>query len=65
MKDLMINLFGVYTPVQYVTTSGETIIPSGMAGVDWTFVLGIFLFGLFLFCVMRIIGGAISAINRH
>lgn len=65
MRDLMINLFGVYTPVQYVTTAGETIIPSGMAGVDWTFVLGIFLFGLFLYSIMRILGGAINAINRH
>lgn len=65
MRDLMISLFGLYQPVQYVTIQGDTIIPAGMSGVDWTYVLGIGLFALTLFCVFRLIGGAFSAINRR
>lgn len=65
MKDLMFSIFGAYTPVQYVTSQGDTVIPSGMSGVDWTYVLGICLFGLTLYCVFRMIGGAINACNRR
>lgn len=65
MRDLMISLFGVYSPVQYVTTAGETIIPSGAAGVDWTFVLGVSLFSFFAFSCFKVIGGVFNAILRH
>lgn len=65
MRDLMINLFGLYQPVQYVTASGDSIIPAGMSGVDWTYVLGVALFGLSLYCVYRMIGGIFSACFRH
>lgn len=65
MRDLMINLFGAYTPVQYVTSAGDTIIPAGLAGVDWIFVLGVALFGLSLYCIYRMIGGIFNAVFRH
>lgn len=65
MRDLMISLFGIYQPIQYVTSAGDTVIPSGAAGVDWIYISGIALFALFLYCVIRLIGGIANAIYRH
>lgn len=75
MKDLIITIFGEYIPVSYQTTESlydpssgalisETVtdlIPSGAAGVDWTYVLGVLGFFVVLYCILRIIG---SVINR-
>lgn len=65
MRDLMINLFGIYQPVQFVTSAGETIIPAGASGVDWVYISGILLFALSLYCVYRMIGGIFNAVFRH
>lgn len=64
MRDVIIQLFGVYTPITY--NNGTTdVIPSGCAGVDWTFIAGVFLFALSLYCVFRAIGGILkNAISR-
>ena len=56
MRDIIIQLFGVYTPVTY-NDGVNDIIPSGAAGVDWVFVSGVLLFALSLYCVFRIMGG--------
>lgn len=63
MRALIESLFGVYTPPTYTETVGEvtrTIIPSGAAGVDWPYVLGVSAFLLVLYCVFRIFGAVIS-----
>lgn len=57
MRDLIVQLFGTYTPVVYTDADGIDIIPSGMAGVDWSFLAGVILFGITLYCVFRVIGG--------
>jgi len=75
MRDLIISIFGSYTPVTYVheyaqwdavteqyITIRETVIASGFAGVDWTYVLGVLAFLVVLYCILRIIGGVISRV---
>lgn len=75
MKALIQSIFGTYTPVTYEsfqtvidsTTGQETsvlvdIIPNGLAGVDWVYVLGVVAFLVTLYCILRIIGGVISRV---
>lgn len=73
MKDLIASIFGTYTPVTYVhewaqwdtvteqyIVMREDVVASGFAGVDWPFVLGVAIFIVTLYCVLRIIGAVIS-----
>lgn len=57
MRSIIVDLFGSYEPVVYQDADGIDIVASGMAGVDWTYLSGVILFGLTLYCVFRIIGG--------
>lgn len=56
IRDLLVNLFGYYTPVSYTDTSGVGIIPSGIAGVDMEYVTSVCLFALVLWCIFRLLG---------
>lgn len=56
MKTLLQNLFGVYTPL---TNSNGDII-EGLAGIDYEYILGVLLFAIMLFCVLKILGGFIK-----
>lgn len=49
------QVFGTYTPITY-TDNGVDIIPSGMAGVDWTFIAGIVIFIVITICIFKTIG---------
>lgn len=67
MKELIEVLFGEYIPITYDTVvetlegfETVSVIPSGLAGVDWTYVLGVGLFGLTLYCAFRILGGILN-----
>lgn len=68
MKTLIINLFGSYVPQSYQsvivlsdgTTQSVDIIPSGWAGVDFEWFAGVLLFGITLYCVLRIVGGLLK-----
>lgn len=64
MRSIIEAIFGEYVPVTYsaLDAGGEVvdIIPAGLAGVDWTYVLGVVGFFLVLWCILRIIGGVIS-----
>lgn len=64
MKDVIETIFGEYMPIVYSTMDSEgnvlEVIPDGLAGVDWTYVLGVVGFFLVLWCILRIIGGVIS-----
>lgn len=62
MKALLISLFGVYEPVMtdvyaYDGTLAGTAVAGGIAGVDWLWVSGVLLFGVVLYCLLRMIGG--------
>lgn len=54
--DFLNNLLGVYTPV--MDSSG--IIPSGMAGVDFPYVLRGLLFVIVVYSVFKLLGAIIT-----
>lgn len=67
MKDMIIQLFGVYTPVTYttyVTTEVEgtlstelvEVVASGAAGLDWPWIMGVLLFSIVLWSLFRLLG---------
>ena len=61
MRDLIPTIFGVYTPVTYevLGTDGAvlyTAVADGAAGVDWTYVAGVFLFAIVLYSFFRLLG---------
>ena len=55
MRDIIVNIFGTYTPISY-ELDGVEVVADGFAGVDWPYVLGVVLFGIVLYSVLRIIG---------
>lgn len=52
MRDLIISIFGTYTPV---TDAAGTAL-QGMAGVDWPYLAGVALFALVLYSFFRLLG---------
>lgn len=56
IKSIIIDLFGSYEPV--LSSDGD-VLP-GLAGWDMPYIVGVLLFALFLYCVMRIIGGILN-----
>lgn len=56
MRDLIVSIFGTYTPV----SDASGIVPSGAAGVDWTFVGGIVLFAIVLLSFFKLLGVVIK-----
>lgn len=62
------ELFGVYTPKTYTVTtylSDGTAVEStetvpGVAGMDFDWLAAVGLFALFLYCVMKLIGGLLK-----
>lgn len=67
MKTLMETIFGVYQPVMtaFYDSSGNyvgDIVASGFSGVDWEYILGVCLFGVVLYCVLRMIEAVIRSL---
>lgn len=64
MKALIEAIFGSYTPVFYLEYlpdgTAYQVIPAGLGGVDWSYVLGVLGFFLVLYCVLRILGAVIN-----
>lgn len=56
MVNIITNLFGSYTPL--VDSSGNII--TGVSGINFTWLSGVLLFGLTLYCIFRIIGGILK-----
>jgi len=59
MKDFLISLFGSYDPVMTVADIGGQqvqVVASGFAGVDWPWIMGVFLFAIVLYSFFRIVG---------
>lgn len=64
MIDWFESVFGVYTPVMSdVYIEGQDaiahVVASGAAGVDWPYIGRVFLFGILLYCFLRVLGGLI------
>lgn len=61
MRDVIINLFGEYQPIMtdIFNEAGEYVgqtVASGMAGVDWAYVLGVLGFFIVLYSAFRLLG---------
>lgn len=71
LKALIVSIFGEYTPVMTQTPITETVdgvttttmvdvVASGAAGIDYAWIAGVVLFGILLYCVMRIFGSVLN-----
>lgn len=62
------SIFGEYQPQTYSVTTylpdgssvTSTEVVPGVAGMDWAWISAVGLFALFLFCLMKLIGGAVK-----
>ena len=53
MRDLIVTIFGQYTPVVDPATGAVAV---GFAGVDWPYLAGVLLFALVLYSFFRLLG---------
>lgn len=71
LKALIISIFGEYTPVMTTMAVTETVdnvttttlidaVAAGAAGVDYEWLAGVFLFGILLYCLMKLLGGVLK-----
>lgn len=59
MIEFINSILGEYEAISFVYQVGEDtadIIPSGMAGVDWPYMIGAIAFLIMLYSIFRIIG---------
>ena len=71
LKALIVSIFGEYTPVMTTAAVTETVgnettttlidtVAPGAAGVDYAWIAGVLLFGILLFCLMKLLGGVLK-----
>lgn len=71
LKALIISIFGEYEPVLTTAAVTETVdnvttttlidvVADGAAGVDFEWLSGVFLFGILLYCLMKLLGGILK-----
>lgn len=71
LKALVVSIFGEYTPVTTTSVISQTVgndtqqylietVAPGAAGVDYEWLAGVFLFGIMLFCLMKLLGGVLK-----
>jgi len=63
MKELIVSIFGAYTPVMTTEThvvadavQSVEVVASGLAGVDWPWLAGVLLFAVVLYSFFRLVG---------
>ena len=67
----LISIFGEYEPVLTTAAVTETVdnvttttlidvVADGAAGVDFEWLSGVFLFGILLYCLMKLLGGILK-----
>lgn len=54
MKSILVNLIGLYQPISYSDGSVD-IIPAGLAGVDWAYVLSGLLTIVVIYSLFRLL----------
>lgn len=71
LKAVIRSIFGEYTPNMTTTAVTETVdgevitslidtVANGTAGVDWEYISGVFIFGIMLYCLFKLLGGIIT-----
>ena len=56
MREIIVNLFGSYTPLTFTDAEGNIINATGLAGVDWEWVAGCAIFCICLISVFKFLG---------
>lgn len=59
MRAFIDSILGVYTPTT-VTVDGVVVPLSGLAGVDWSYVICGLVFVVVIFCTLKLLGSMIS-----
>lgn len=54
--EFLSGLLGPYIPITY-NLEGNSVIPSGLAGVDWPYIIRAVVFIVVLWSILRILGG--------
>lgn len=67
IRDFLISILGSYQPVTYdvydvAADTVTSVIPAGVAGVDWLYVGTLALLVIVIFCVLKCLGGLICKI---
>lgn len=71
LKALVISIFGEYTPIyttgsvtetvgDVTTTTLYDVVADGAAGIDFEWCAGVLLFGILLYCLMKLLGGILK-----
>ena len=71
LKALVSSIFGEYTPITTTSVITQTVgndtyqylvetVAPGSAGVDYEWLASVFLFGILLFCLMKLLGGVLK-----
>lgn len=71
LKALIVSIFGEYEPVLTTAAITETVdnvttttlidvVADGAAGVDFEWIAGVALFGILLFCLLKLLGGILK-----
>lgn len=70
MREFLISILGTYTPPtydSYTVVDGVDmvvhVIPDGLAGVDWLYILTGLLFIVVIYSVFKLLGGLICKIS--
>lgn len=66
MREFLISVLGEYSPVVFETVvdgASVSVIPSGLAGVDWLYVLTGVLLIVCVWSVFKLLGGLICKIS--
>lgn len=76
MKEFLASILGTYSPVTYLhefaqwddvtgqyIVMRENVIPNGLAGVDWLYVLAGLAFIVVIWSVFKLLGGLICKIS--
>lgn len=67
MRQLVESIFGVYSPnlTAFYDETGQyvgDVVAAGAAGVDWQYICGVLLFGIALWCTLRMIEAVIRSL---
>lgn len=60
IKDLVVDIFGTYTPTTYVNSDNLSVPIDGIGSLDFAYIGGVILFIIAFYSVFRIIGGLIK-----
>ena len=59
MRAFIDSILGVYTPTT-ITVDGVVVPLSGLAGVDWSYIICGLVFIVVIFCTLKLLGSMIS-----